>query len=210
MEKENEGFIKLYKTLAGIYPSTSLLPYDEDAEFIAVLPHLEYLNLTDFDIDTFDNQIKLRSRVRYLAALFPDDNLITLSNKIHGIINNSNLEVDKLRLIIAGKKLSNPSEDTHEIRLRIIQGIGKCLRDGLSMRETAREMSVADDTVKAIETYTGISKAYKSRLMDKAINAVRDGISIRAFAKANNISRTQASNLMSRGHKVLAEIGETK
>ena len=204
----NNGYTQLKKLLNGELPNPSTLPYDNEAEFVDSLNALEYVNIEEFDVDIFDNQLRLRSKIRYLSALFPDKNLNELTERIHSLLNNKNLSVEKLRLILSGKKLSDPSQDTHEVRLRIIQGIGKCLNEGMSLRRTAREMGVSFDTVYAIERYTGIHKAYRLRQADRAVYAVRDGLSVRSFAKKENISRTMARTLLNKGRNVLIELGE--
>jgi hypothetical protein len=204
------GINRLYDVLTGRIPSTSIANFDEDSDLIDTVSKLEYVDITAFEQDVFENQSNMRSRIRYLAALFPDDNINNLSKKIHTIINNKNLPEHKLRLILLGKKLANPSEDTREIRIRIIQGIGKCLQDGITLRSTAKEMNVSYDTVEAIDRYLGLSKQYRNKLQDKAVNAVRDNQSVRDFARKNNISRTLATTLIKKATTVLKELGEIK
>lgn len=208
MEVINNGYAHLKKVLSGEIPSPSNRPYDEDAPFIDELKTLEYIDPSVFNLDMYDNHMQLRSRIRYLAALFPTASLNELTNRIFGLLNNKNITVEKLRLILAGKKLSDPSQDTHEVRIRIIQGVGRCLKEGMSIRATAREMGLSYDTVAAIEHYVGINKAFKQRQLDRAVNGVRDNVSVRLFAKQENISRTLARTLLTRGKSILIEIGE--
>jgi lambda repressor-like predicted transcriptional regulator len=208
--KERNGIDKLYDVLTGKLPLSSIANYDEDSEIIETLAKLEYVNVSDFEQDLFENQSNMRSRIRYLAALFPDDSLITLAKKIGAIINNDNLTEHTLRLILNGKTLADTSKDTNEIRIRIIQGIGKCLQEGMTMRATAKEMNVSYDTVENIEKYVGISKQYKNKLLSKAIDARRDNISIREFSRKNNVSRTYATSLLKKATIVLRELGEIK
>lgn len=210
MINEVNGFTQLKKTLSGEYPNPSTLNYDEEAEFIDTLPELEYVNVMDFDTDILENQSKMRSKIRYLAALFPNEDLVKLTHRIHGLLNNTNLEVDTLRLILAGKKLSDPSQNTQETRIRIIQGIGQCLRQGMTLRATSREMKVSLDTVRNIEEYLGIRKAYQMKMIDKAVDAARIDMPVRSFSKKYNCSRTLAKRLLAKGNEILIELGETK
>jgi len=198
----------LYKTLTGSMPFGANKPYDEEAEFIKVLPKLEYTNAQDFSQDSHSNHQQLRSRIRYLAALFPDKNFRELSFRVHGLINNSNMTLEDIRLILDGRKLSDPSKKTREISVAIIQGIGKCLKDGMSLKATAEAMKVSYDTVEAIENYIGIRSAFKQNQLDDAITLARENISVRKLAKHLNISRSTAHRLLIQANEVLKELGE--
>jgi transposase-like protein len=209
-QNNTTGAVRLYKILTGEYPTPNSLPYDTDAEIRDDLPMLEYVQPYAFNLDDYTNHMKLRSRIRYLAALFPDEGLNSLSHRIHGIINNSNFSVDDIRLILNGRKLNDPSSITREISLPIIQGIGRCLRDGKSIRSTARDMRVSYDTVEGIERYLGIRQAREDKIMDGAISAVRDGLSVRKFAHSAGISKGKAHRLIIKAHSVLTELGEVK
>jgi transposase-like protein len=194
--------------ITGTTPHPNSLPYDTEAEITEALPVLEYIQPYAFNQVEFSNHQKLRSRIRYLAALFPDADLNDLTHRIHGLINNQNFDVHDIRLILQGRRLNNPSIVTKEVSLPIIQGIGRCLRDGKSLRSTAKDLRVSYDTVEAIEKFLGIRSSRELRLMDDAVNAVRDGLSIRSFAKVAGISKGKAHRMMLKGHLILREIGE--
>jgi hypothetical protein len=208
IENDTSGAVRLMNVITGKTPHPQSLPYDNEAEITDALPVLEYIQPNAFKQDEFSNHQKLRSRIRYLAALFPDEDLNNLTHRIHGLINNQRFDVHDIRLILQGRRLNNPSMVTKEVSLPIIQGIGRCLRDGKSLRSTAKDLRVSYDTVEAIEKYLGIRSARELRLMDDAINAVRDGQSIRTFAKDAGISKGKAHRMMIKGHIVLREIGE--
>lgn len=201
---------KLYKTLTGTMPFGASLPYDEEAEFMKVLPKLEYTNVIDFAQDSHSNHQQLRSRIRYLAALFPNANRLELSNRIHGLINNDNLPLEDLRIILDGRKLSDPSKKTREIPVSIIQGIGKCLRDGMTVKATAEAMKVSYDTVEAIEKYIGIRYAFKQRQLDETVILARENISVRKLALHLDVSRSTAHRLLLQANQILKELGEIK
>jgi hypothetical protein len=181
-------------------------PISEDAEVKTILTVLEYADPRDLFSD--NNAMRVRSRVRYLAALFPELTGNELVSKIGSIISNSNITQEDLRLILQGRRLNDPSKTTKEISLSIIQGIGRCLRDGMSIRQTAIEMRVAYETVVTIEDYLGIKKARDSKIMDDAVEAARYNSTVRGFAKKWDISRTKAHSLLIKGKNVLKELGE--
>jgi transposase-like protein len=111
-------------------------------------------------------------------------------------------------MVIQGRKLSDPSARTAELPITVIQGIGKCLRDGMSMRATAREMRVAYDTVAAIEDFLGIRSTRVSKEIDIAVEAAREGSSVRTLARRLNISTGKSHRLMARAREILVELGE--
>ena len=80
----------------------------------------------------------------------------------------------------------------------------------MSLAETARVMHVSIDTVRAVENLLGLRAGYANRLTDAAINAVRDGASIRTFANTHNISRGKAESLFKQARSVLQELGEAQ
>lgn len=209
MKEENTamiGAVKLLNTINGSVPHPSSYPFDEDAEVVDELTRLEFVTHTVFNAD--DNHQRVRARIRYLSALWPDANLNELTHRIHGLINNKQFDVDDIRAILQGRKLNDTSKTTNELPLGIIQGIGKCLKEGKSLRTTAKEMRVSYDSVESIERYLGVRSAQKLKLIDQAVDAVRDGVSIRNFAKQVNVSRSKAHRLLIKGADVLKELGE--
>jgi hypothetical protein len=206
---ENEtpvGHNRLLDVVFGRLPHPHNLPYDEDSEVVDELTKLEVLSHNAFSTD--ENHQRVRARIRYLAALWPDATLNDLTHRIHALVNNKQFEVDDIRLILQGRRLNDPSKITNEIPLTIIQGIGKCLREGKSLRTTARENRVSYDTVESIERYLGLRSARESKLIDLAVDAVRDKTSVRNFAKQVNVSRSKAHRLLIKGSDVLKELGE--
>jgi hypothetical protein len=134
--------------------------------------------------------------------------MVGLANRIHAIINNSNFDVADVRLILQGRKIGNPSQQTQEIPITLIQGVGKCLREGKSIKQTSRDMKVSVDLVEGIEDYLGIRSQYRSKQIDDAVIAAREGVSVRNFAKQLDIPRTTAHRLLVRGTEILKELGE--
>ncbi len=213
MKEENTALIgasRLLDTLKGKTPNPSQYPFDEEAEVVTELSRLEFIDPSTFATDALENHSRVRARIRYLAALWPDANLNDLTHRIHGLVNNKNFDVDDIRTILQGRRLNDTSKITNEIPLPVIQGIGKCLKEGKSLRLTAREMRVSYDTVESIEKYLGVRSAQKMKLVDQAVDAAREGTSIRNFAKQVNVSRSKAHRLLIQGTSVLKELGEIK
>lgn len=206
--KRPEGARLLLSTLSGELPHPHTLTYDPDAEVSSELRRLEYVQPAVFDLVDFTNQHRLRSRIRYLAALWYDNDLQQLTHRIHGLVNNKELTVDDIRAILQGRRLNDTSRITNEVPLSIIQGIGRCLSSGMSLRSTARDMRVSYDTVESIEKYLGIKRAYDDKLMDEAVQGARHKESTRGLAKRLNISKSKAHRLLLEAHSVLRELGE--
>jgi len=202
------GAAKLLATLNGTTPHPSSLPYDEEAPVVDAVAALEYASPVDFQQLDLENHQHMRARIRYLAALWPEADLQNLALRIHAVMNNPNFPVEDLRIILQGRKLSDPSRFTNEVPVKVIQGIGKCLKEGISLRSTAREMRVSYDTVEAIEKYIGLRSAVRLKQVDAAVEAARDGVSIRVFAGQLGVSRSKAHRLLEQGRNILQELGE--
>ena len=207
MTNATAGAAKLLGIIEGTRPVPSAVTYDDNAEVLNTLSILEYAIPREFENDAMNSQ-KLRSRVRYLAALFPDVTGQELVHRVHGLLNNKHFDIDDLRLVLQGRRLNDPSKTTNEIPLAIVQGIGRCLRDGMSLRATAREMRVSYDTVEAIERYLGLRASREDKMQDLAVDAARDNTSVRSFAHKYNMSRSKAHRLLTKGKSIIEELGE--
>ena len=222
-----ERIDRFYKVITGQL-ALRALPIDlEESEILAVLNELE-----SFDLHTFEkassNVQRMRAHIRYLAALWPDANMLDLTNRIHALINNSRLEFSDIMTILRGERLSevtqladlrtvlvggqlyNSQTKTNEVPVPTIQGIGRCLRDGMSLAETSRIMHVSVDSVRAVEKLLGLRSAYLKKLEDQAVDAARDAVSVRVFARQHGITRARAESLLKTGRSVLVELGEVQ
>lgn len=207
MHDSTTGARKLLDTSRGVLPHPHNLPYDTDAEIKETLPLLEFIDPRTFNLDT-ENHQRLRANIRYLAALFPHSSIKDLAVKIHGILGNSHISIEDLRLILQGKLLTDPSKSTREVPVATIQMIGRLLSEDMSVRRIAKDLKVSMQTVSTIENYLGIRQSYRDRLLDKAIQYARDNTSVRTFAKAEGINKTRAHELLVKARKVLVELGE--
>jgi hypothetical protein len=222
-----QGLVRFHKVITGRL-ALSRLPIDiEESEILTVLNELE-----SFDIHVFEkassNVQRMRANIRYLSALWPEATITDLGHRIHSLINNRNLsftdimtvlrgerlsetaQLQDLRVVLSGGKLHNAQEKTKEVPVPVLQGVGRCLRDGMSLLETARVMHISVDTVRSVDNLLGLRAGYANRLMDAAVDAVRDGVSIRTFANAHNISRGKTEVLFKKGRSVLVELGEAQ
>lgn len=142
-----------------------------------------------------------RSRIRYLAALFPESySLHELANRIHYVLDNRHISISEVRDILRGGASDLPIEK--------IQSIGSGLREGLSYRVISEKVGVAVDSVAAVENFLGIAEQRRLKLVDHACDAVRDGLSVRQFAAVAGVSKSTAHSLINRAKFVLAELGE--
>lgn len=220
-----EGFNRLMGTLMAGYPLYDL-PVDlEESELMEVLNELEYINLHVFETEASNAQ-RARAYIRYLSALWPEASIIELGQRIHELLNNRNIsfsdvmtilrgerlseraQMDDLRVVLRGGQLGNSQAQTREVPVPMIQGVGKCLATGVNMAETARMMRVSIDTVRAIEKFLGLRSAYKQRLIAAAVDAARDNVSVREFARAHGISKSLSEVMLRQGRSVLVELGE--
>lgn len=212
----------------GIDVSPDLLPIDlEESTLMEVLHELEWFDLHIFE-ESSSNAQRMRAHVRYLCAIWPEASITDLGQRIHQLLNNRNIsfsdvmavlrgervgeraQLDDLRIVLRGGQIGDAQRISREIPVPVIQGIGRCLRDGITLAETARMMRVSIDTVRAIEKFLGLRATYKNRLLAAAVDAARDGTSVRQFADANAISKSRAGVLLQEGKGVLIELGEAQ
>lgn len=183
------------------------LPYASDAPVREDLAILGYTDLHQFSLDDGTPRSK-RSKIRYLAALFPNLNVDSLAGVIHGVLSNPELSLSDIRLIVDGRRLNDASKRTAEVDILRIQKVGEMLASGANHLASARAAGVSVDTVENIDEYLGLSERYEERLMDLSVVAVRDNWSVRQLAGHSGMSRSRAHRYLIRARKVLVEIGE--
>ena len=217
-----EGAVKLMDTLNGKRPT---LPIGDDSVLVEIVERLSYANLREFAGDV--SVRGARSYIRYLAALWPDASMNELVDRVYTVVSNKELLPVDIRnilegaaighkkfseqdvaLVLKGQMLSDASRRTREVPIQVIQLIGKCLREGMTLRSTATACRCSFDTVEAVDRMLGLRQAYDDRVFDAAVNAVRDNVSIRTFAARHNVSRSYVQRLFVKARQVLTEIGE--
>lgn len=186
--------------LYGINPSTAT--FDEDA------PVAEDLANGGFSWQGPLTVSAARSRIRYLAALFPDQSFQELCSTIGGILQDArDLTASDVRAILAGRDLGTGSR-TDEVDVERIQMVGKLLREGKDKKGAAALAGVSRDTVQAIDWYLGITEALRQQRIATACDLVRDKVSTRKSATVLGVSKSEAHRLLRRAKSVLEEIGE--
>lgn len=188
--------------LYGINPSSAT--FDEDA------PVVEDLREGRFSWQGNLTVSAARSRIRYLAALFPDLPFQELCATIGAVLVEArDLTAGDVRSILAGRDLGTGSR-TDEVDIERIQLTGKLLREGRDKTATAALAGVSRDTVQAIDWYLGITEALRQKRIETACDLVRDKVSTRKAAVILGVSKSEAHRLLVRAKSVLAEIGEVQ
>ena len=190
-----------------------------------VLAELEYIDLHVFDPASSSAQ-RIRANIRYLTAIWPEASITELGQRIHELMNNRNVsfsdvmtvlrgervgeraQIDDLRIVLRGGQIGDAQRHSREVPVAIIQAAGRLLRTGVSLAETARTLRISIDTVRAVENLLGLRSAYQQKLVAAAVDAARDGYSVRQFAEKHEISKGKAETLLRQGRSVLVEIGE--
>lgn len=183
------------------------LMYASDAPFLNSLEVLATVEPRQFNFEA-DTPRSIRSKVRYLAGLFPNVEGYALTDLIHGILGNVHLSVSDIGLILDGFSLNNPAKKTSEVPLDRIQTVGFMLQGGATHAATAQEAGVCLETVAAIDDYLGFSVRHEERLMDLTAMAIREGWSVRFLASEAGISKSSAHRYLRKAREVLREIGE--
>jgi hypothetical protein len=193
---------------------TTYASFDEDAPVAddlsgdgLVCSVLEHSNLRAYGRKAAEAS-HVRSRIRYLAALFPSMGRKELAETLHGIVGNPELSPGDVRLIVDGRSLSNPQHKLYELPIETIQAIGALLQAGVPRRRIAATVNASPESVKAIDLYLGIATVRYQNLVAQACDAVRDGTSVRAFARQVNVSNSKAFQALTRARAVLVELGE--
>jgi len=195
--------IKAVQRLEGaLLRGGSVLPFDEDSQFS------DDLGSGGFSWNGPLTDSAARSRIRYIAALFPEKSFRELSEIVTGVLADArDLTASDVRYILAGQDL-NTGARTDEVAIEKIQMIGKLLREGTAKTQISKVAGVSRDTVQAIDWYLGISEALRQRRIEIACECVRDGVSVRKAAERLNVSKSVAHRMLLTARTVLVEIGE--
>jgi hypothetical protein len=135
-----------------------------------------------------------RSRVRYLAALYPDLALVPLARAVRAHVQHPITEAD-LRLVLQARAVYNPSHHTSSIALEAIQAVGTILKRGGGLAAAARASGLSIDTVREIDRVCGIRQARRRQIRDAILEARAGGASLRAAARAVGVPLTTAHRI---------------
>lgn len=186
------------------------VPHDPDAPAVWGRELLSRIDLSGlYDPWTGVSNTSQRTKIRYLAALWPDLPMLDLSVRVHRAVGARGLPVSDVRLILEGRSLRDPSHrDATAIPVEAIQTVGRLLARGEALTSIARASGLHVDTVSRIEDFLGIRRAWSDQLLDRAIDAVRDGVSVRVFGREVGVSKSEAHRQMQKARSVLNELGE--
>lgn len=183
------------------------LPYDPEAPVAKELVKLGYVELRGL-ADEFGTTRSQRAKIRYLAALLPNLPRRQLADTLHAVLDNRHLTTGDLRLIVDARSLADPTKATGEVPIEAIQSVGRILSTGGTYASAAEGSGLSVDTVQTIDKFLGLTQAWADRVMDGAVEAVREGISVREFGRSMGLSKSEAHRQMQAARAVLVELGE--
>lgn len=187
----------------------SSVTYDMDAPVVDEVRRLSYLDLYQFrDHFEGDWSRSSRTKLRYLAALFPDESLNQLAQTVHAVLGNMSVSVADVRMILAGRSLADASKVVDVVPVEALQAVGRVLIAGGSVARASRAGRVSIDLVYAIDSFLGLSQRAADVQLDAVIDAVREGMSVRQVAARLNVPKSTAHRLMVKAREVLVELGE--
>lgn len=204
-ELDPEGLARLARAVQYGNPHDHV-PWDEDAPVYDDLHEGRLLGYRTERLSVYNT-----TRIRYLAALFPTapvTQLPRLISAVLGVQGDHSWEAD-IRLILQGRNPGDPSKKwLRAAPIERYQVAGMCLMRGDRYRHAAKVCGLGEDTVQAIDHYLGLKSRRLKVIQDRAIDAARDGVSIRQFRDREGTSHTLAQKAMCRARQVLRELGE--
>ena len=153
----------------------------------------------------------IRARIRYLAALFPTMPTVDLPRAIHTLLG-GDLRVQELRdirFIVKGLSIRD-GRSLGEPPIERIQMAGGMLARGETYMSTAAATGLSYNMVRDIDNYLGLTKVYEQWLIEQAVYARNDKVSVRKFAERVGLTKSTAHRLLNRAWdksaKVVAEL----
>lgn len=203
MRISENGAIRLVERISAQRSLSQFVGDDADIHRV-----IESGGFSSADFVSADRTELRRREVRYLAALFPDASLGQLTDVIYDILDNDNITRADLRMMLAGFSIHDASKRLSDTPIEVIQAVGRLMAEGRGRTEISKMIRVSQDTVYRIDKFLGLSDAYRARLLDDAVQAVRDGVSTREWAKQKGLSKSVAGRLMKQAREVLTELEE--
>ena len=155
----------------------------------------------------------IRARIRYLAALFPELPTRDLPRAVHTLLGGDLRvpELQDIRFIMQGLSTKD-GRSLGEPPIEKVQMAGGMLSRGETYTDTARATGLSYGMVRDIDIYLGLTKVYEQWLIEQAVYAQQDHLSVRGFADRIGISKSSAHRLLHRAYKkataVREELGE--
>jgi hypothetical protein len=153
----------------------------------------------------------LRTHLRYLAVMFPDEPIDRLAKSIWNVLESSRFgaatvlcllrgrlvtkttQLSDLRMVLMSKKM-NGSRYKDEFDVDALQVYGRMIMSGSSRAAACRASGIGDTASRRIEKFTGLQDKYEAGINSRAYEAVEAGMSIRQFAKQEGLPKTTASS----------------
>lgn len=209
------------------YPVT---PEPELADASAALDLLELVKeksmFDKFDLDIMDKAMNsrhsLRTHLRYLAVLFPDESIDRLAKSIYKLLDESGIggtavmcilrgklvskdtQLSDLRLILRSKQL-NGKDYAGEISIESLQVYGRMVLGGSTRAAAGRAANIGDTATRNLEKFLGIREKREAGITARAYEAVAAGVSVREFAKQEGIAKTKANRKLIEARSVHKE-----
>jgi hypothetical protein len=160
--------------------------------------------------EAMNSRQSLRTHLRYLVVLFPEEPVDRLAVSIwnaldssgvsaasvvcvlRGRLVNKTTQLSDLRMLIRSKHL-NGAAYGGEVDVDSLQVYGRMIMSGSSRAAACRASGIGDSASRRIEKFTGLTKKYEAGIKARAIEAVASGMSIREFAKQEGLPKTTAA-----------------
>ena len=151
----------------------------------------------------------IRARIRYLAALFPTMATADLPRAIHTLLG-GDLRVQELRdirFMVKGLSIRD-GRSLGEPPIEKLQMAGGMLSRGETYMSTAAATGLSYGMVRDIDTYLGLTKVYEQWLIEQAVYARTDNLSVRKFAERVGLTKSTAHRLLNRAWDKSGEVIE--
>lgn len=160
----------------------------------------------------------LRNHLKILAALFSKNNIDKDLFSVLDFIGNIELydtptkkkQNKKYTQEIMAELLGLYGRFTDEITIQQWKEFIELVSTGHSASLASKLAGIPKNTAVAMDRDYGFSDKYFDRILTDAINAVRENISVRNFAKTRNFKFSKARVLLVNARAILKELGELK
>ena len=99
---------------------------------------------------------------------------------------------------------------TNEITIEQWREFIDLVSKGASASLASKQVGIPKNTALAMDKEFGFSDKYFDRVLDDAIIAIRENVSVRQFAKIKNFKFSKARVLLANAREILKELGEIK
>lgn len=199
----SHGMELLSRTL-GVVDLTSTRRWDEEAK---VQDDLDSFALCE-TANIYTAQT-IRARIRYLAGLFPDLPTRDLPRAIHTLLGGDlrSPEVRDIRFMVQGQS-TRDGRSLGEPPIERLQMAGGMLSRGETYMATSEATGLSYGMVRDIDQYLGLTVVHEQWLIQQAIAAHEDNLSVRGFAERVGLAKTTAHRVLRRAYAKGAAVVE--